>query len=129
VRRHDRTRARADRIGEATGIQVVRASIDVDEHRVKAVRKDHVRGRDERHRRDDYLVAVVPAVELAQRGESALQRAGAAVTKDRVPYVVQRRHQRLEPGSKRAVGEPRALQHLGDVALRALRDASGSDGY
>jgi hypothetical protein len=42
---------------------------------------------------------------------------------------VQRRHQRLEPGSKRAVGEPRALQHFGDVALRARRDASGSDGY
>ncbi len=129
VDRHDGASARTDRGREESGIEAVRAGIDVDEPGDEPAREHDVGARDEAHRRDDHLVAVLPPVDLAERGERALERARTAVAEGREADRVRLRHHGFETLAERAVREPSAFEDLRDVCFGTRGDARGADRY
>ncbi len=112
VDREHRPRALGDGVGHLREIEVHRRGVDVDEHRPRARERDDVRGRRERVRRDDHLVAGPDP----EREHREVERCGPGRDRHRVRHLAGLRERLLELGDLRPHRQVAALEHLRDRA-------------
>ena len=118
VHGHDRLCALGDRGCDGGRIEVVRARVDVGEHRHRTLVDRTVRGGDERERGGDHLVAGTDAGEPHRQ----VQAGSAARDPSTVLGADGLREQLLEPWPGRAEREPPRAQRLEHELLVALVD-------
>ena len=114
--RQDRLRPRRDL--DLRRVEVERLRVDVDEHRRRARERDDVRGRGERVRGNDHLVAGPDP----EREHGEVERRGARRDGDRVLDAARARELGLELGHLRAHRQLAGLEHLGDLGELLLAD-------
>jgi hypothetical protein len=113
VHRQQGFRAGGDGGGGGLRIEIESARVDVDEHRPRPLVEDRVRGRDERKRRRDHLIAVGDA-DGTQR---EVQRRGAGGDRGGVTCADALGECLLERRDARAEGEMPRAEHLDDGGL------------
>ena len=118
VDRDDRLRPLGDRRLDRGRVEVVRARVDVREHRRRALVDRAVRGRDERERRRDHLVAGADA----RQPHRKVQAGGAARDRGAVSRADGLGEQLLEARPGRPEREPAGAQRLEHELLVALVD-------
>ena len=118
VHRDHRLRLRRDRLGDLRRVHVERVRVDVDEHGAGAGELDDVRGRGERVRGNDHLVARADA----EREDAEVQRRGAGRDDRGVCRSDGVRQRVLELVDLRAHRELPAREHLGHGRELGLAD-------
>jgi hypothetical protein len=113
VHRHDRARARRDPRRDVVDVDVQRHGIDVGEDRGRAAAGDRLRGRVERERRADHLVA---GADL-HRVEDEHERIGAVGDADASLHAEVGGRLVLECVEVRALDVPAAVEDLGEPRL------------
>ena len=109
--------------GDELGPHVEGLRVDVDEHRARAGQLDGVRGRGERVRGDDHLVALADP----EREHGEVQRRRAGRDRDRLRSADRARDRRLERLDLRPHRQLPAREHLGDRGELLLADVGARE--